>query len=78
MIDNYFGSVSNVVVDNNILRGGGFTVYSDGQFNGGTISGVKFTNNRLKKGYYGYASIVKNSPTVSGNVDDVTGNAISF
>ena len=75
MIDNYFGPISNIRVDGNRLVGGGYTVYSDGQFTGGSITGVSFTNNRLGKGYYGYASIVKNSPVWSGNVDDVTGKS---
>jgi hypothetical protein len=76
MIDNYFGSISNVMVTNNRLLGGGYTVYSDGQFNGGSITGVSFTNNRLKRGYYGYKSIQNNSPVWSGNVDDVTGQPV--
>ncbi len=53
MLSNYFGSVTNVTVDNNWLEGGGYTVYSDGQFNNGTISGVSFTNNYLVEGQYG-------------------------
>jgi hypothetical protein len=77
MIDNYFGPISNIVVDNNRLVGGGYTVYSDGQFSGGTISGVSFTNNRLGRGYWGYASIVRNTPVWTGNLDDVTGAPVS-
>ena len=61
MLSNYFGSVTNVTVDNNWLQGGGYTVYSDGQFNGGTISGVSFMNNYLVKGQYGYKGTSKNS-----------------
>ena len=68
MLSNYFGSVSNVVVDNNWLEGGGYTVYSDGQFGGGKISGVSFTNNYLVKGEYGYSSINNNSPVWEGNI----------
>lgn len=73
MIDNYFGPVSNVTVENNILIGGGYTVYSDGQFNGGSIVGVSFTNNRMGRGKWGYRSFVKNTPSWRGNVDHVTG-----
>ncbi len=76
MVDNYFGPISNVAVTGNRVIGGGYTVYSDGQFTGGTISGVSFTNNRFGKGYWGYASINRSSPVWSGNVDDVTGAAI--
>jgi hypothetical protein len=69
MLSNYFGSVSNVTVDNNWLEGGGYTVYSDGQFNGGTISGVSFTNNYLVEGQYGYSSIRNNTPVWQGNIE---------
>jgi parallel beta-helix repeat protein len=76
MLSNYFGSVSNVTVDNNRLEGGGYTVYSDGQFGGGTISGVSFTNNVLGIGRYGYASIRSNIPVWQGNIDDVSGRLV--
>jgi Ca2+-binding RTX toxin-like protein len=70
MIDNWFGPISNIKVDGNLLVGGGFTVYSDGQFDGGTIKGVEFTNNSMGKGQWGYSSFVGNSPVWTGNVMD--------
>ncbi len=73
MIDNYFGPIDGITVDNNRLVGGGYTVYSDGQFSGGPISAVTFTNNRLGKGRWGYSSFVGNKPIWRGNVDDLTG-----
>ena len=76
MIDNYFGPISNIQVENNRLVGGGITVYSDGQFNDSKISGVSFVNNRLGKGYWGYRSFVKNAPVWRGNVDDRTGRPL--
>ena len=76
MLSNYFGSVRDVTVDNNWLVGGGYTVYSDGQFGGGTISGVSFTNNVLGIGQYGYASIRSNTPVWQGNIDDVSGRLV--
>jgi hypothetical protein len=76
MIDNYFGPISNIQVENNRLVGGGYTVYSDGQFRDAPISGVAFINNRLRKGYWGYHSFVKNAPVWRGNVDDVTGRPL--
>jgi hypothetical protein len=76
MIDNYFGPVSNIVVDNNRLAGGGFTVYSDDSFNSNPISGVQFTNNRMSEGAWGYALIGRAKPVDTGNVDDTTGVVI--
>ncbi len=76
MIDNYFGPISNIRVENNRLIGGGYTVYSDGQFRTDLISGVSFINNRLQKGYWGYHSFVKNDPVWRGNVNDATGEPL--
>ena len=73
MIDNYFGPANNIVVDNNRLLGGGYTVYSDGRFDGGAITNVKYTNNRIGYGQWGYALIANNNVTWSGNIDDATG-----
>jgi hypothetical protein len=70
MIDNYWGPISNISVDNNLLVGGGFTVYSDAQFTGGPISGVSFTNNHMGTGYYGITDFNKSNPTYTGNVND--------
>lgn len=70
MIDNYFGPISNISVDNNLLSGGGYTVYTDAQFTGGSISGVSFTNNHIGAGQYGATDFNKASPTYTGNVND--------
>ncbi len=76
MIDNYFGPIANIQVDNNRLIGGGYTVYSDGQFRQDPISSVAFINNRLGKGHWGYSSFVRNRPVWRGNVDDATGQRL--
>jgi Ca2+-binding RTX toxin-like protein len=70
MIDNYFGPINNISVDNNVLVGGGYTVYADGQFSGGSISGVSFTNNHLGGGQWGDTDFNNTNPTYTGNVDD--------
>lgn len=70
MIDNYFGPISDITVDNNLLVGGGYTIYVDGQFKGGPISGVSITNNRMGKGFYGTTNFNKTSPVYTGNLDD--------
>ncbi len=76
MIDNYSGPADTIVVDGNRLLGGGYTVYSDGRFKGGPITGVRFTGNRLGRGKWGYASISVFDVVWSGNVDDKTGATI--
>jgi hypothetical protein len=70
MIDNYFGPVSNVVVDNNLLYGGGYNIYSSSQFEGGSVTGVSVTNNHMGGGYWGPTAFTGNSPVYTGNVDD--------
>jgi parallel beta-helix repeat protein len=77
MLSNYFGPVSHVRVEGNRLIGGGYTVDADGQFNEAAISSVSFLNNSMGRGYYGYASIQKNSPEWSGNIDDELGTTVN-
>jgi hypothetical protein len=76
MIDNYFGSISNINVNNNRLVGGAYTIFVDAQFGGGSIIGVKITNNRLGKGQWGYFATNRTSPALIGNVDDITGRLL--
>lgn len=83
MLDNYFGPLSNVTVNNNKLIGGGWTVYIDGRFTANcpcAITNVKYTNNRIDGGYWGHASIDtvagRDTYTWSGNVVDSTGATI--
>ena len=76
MIDNYFGPISNITVDNNLLVGGAYTIFVDGQFGGGPITDVKITNNRLGKGQFGYIANTKTSPVLIGNVDSITGQLL--
>lgn len=74
MIDNYFGSVSNVAVRNNRLLGGGYTVYVDGAFSSSRpITGVIYENNRIGGWEYGPALLRNGQYSFVGNVNDVTG-----
>jgi len=77
MIDNYWGPINDILVENNKLAGGGFTSYCDGQFDGGAITNVRYLNNRFKKGGYDYVNFNQTNPTFTGNVDDVTGAPIN-
>lgn len=78
MIDNWQGSNTNLTIDRNRLAGGGYTTYCDGNFNSNPLSGIAYTNNRIKKGIYGYKLYRGTcNPTFTGNVDDVTGKPIN-
>lgn len=70
MIDNYFGPISNIVVDNNLLAGGSFTIYSDAKFNSSPITEVIVSNNHIAPGQYGPKLFRGNSPTYMGNSYD--------
>jgi hypothetical protein len=70
MIDNEFGPISNVTVDNNLLAGGSFTIYSDAKFNSNPITGVSITNNHIASGQYGPILFRGNSPNFTGNAYD--------
>ena len=80
MIDNYFGPIDGIVVDNNKLNGGGYILYVDGSFNSQLVQNVSITNNRFGKGFWGNSVIrgaLKNV-TNTGNVADATGAAVSL
>lgn len=65
MIDNYYGPIANILVQLNWLGGGGYTVYSDGNFNNNAMTGVVFRGNTFfKKGGYGYG-LVRGSGSAS-------------
>lgn len=70
MIDNWAGAVSNIVVDNNLLVGGGYTIYVDAQFNNNPITGVVITNNRMGSGGFGIVNFNRTKPVYTGNVND--------
>ncbi|MBP1862315.1 calcium-binding protein [Rhizobium herbae] len=71
MLDNYFGGLSNITVENNRLAGGGYTVYLDGRFGGGPVddSTIKIINNQIGDGAYGDFAFFDNKPVVYGNTD---------
>lgn len=71
MLDNYFGGLSNITVENNRLVGGGYTVYLDARFDGGAVDGstIKLINNQVGKGAYGDFAIFDSKPVMYGNTD---------
>ncbi|ASY65932.1 hypothetical protein SJ05684_b49500 (plasmid) [Sinorhizobium sojae CCBAU 05684] len=78
MLDNYFSGLSNIKVDGNYLVGGGYTVYLDDRFGGGTVddASISITNNQIGGGYAGDFALYGNTPVMSGNVDVTIGKSI--
>lgn len=73
-----FGNINDVTVNNNVLRGKpSYTVYSE-ETQGFTIMGVKFTNNIMEFGGFGYANIQDNVVVWTNNRDYTTGNVITL
>jgi hypothetical protein len=79
------GSIANVLVEGNLLNGGGFALYGGAEPPAGnTISNIRLVGNRFgrkffaKGGYYGPMTAT-NDPriTVSGNAWQDTGAAVS-
>ena len=70
MMDNYFGPIKNVLVTDNLLVGGGYTIYSDGQFDGGPMTGIEITDNHVGGGYWGDLNSNSTSPIYADNVRD--------
>lgn len=71
MLNNGFSGLSNITIDGNRLVGGGYTVYLDGRFGGGTVDdgSIRITNNQIGNGYWGDFAFYDDNPVVSGNVD---------
>jgi hypothetical protein len=72
MIDNDFGPVNGVTINNNLLVGGDYTVYDDDHFNSNPSTNVSITNNHLGTGLFEYTDSNGTSPVFMGNVDDGT------
>ena len=70
MMDNASGSLANITVTNNLIEGGGFSIYDDGHFNANAITGISITNNHLGGAAYGDTDFNGTTPTYTGNVDD--------
>ncbi|MCW2319229.1 hypothetical protein M2322_004798 [Rhodoblastus acidophilus] len=77
MLDNYWGPIDNVKIDNNLLVGGGYTTYlnevAQGQPGGGKMTNVSYTNNHIGGGQFGEMDLrteLGDKPVISGNVSD--------
>jgi hypothetical protein len=81
-----FGVEANVVINDNLLAGGGYTVYGGQNAGGPQAYNIKITDNRFSTiyfpegGYYGYITAFNpNAPgnVWSGNVWDTSGRGVS-
>jgi len=81
-----FGLQANRLIDNNLVAGGGYTMYGgDGSY--GPTSNIKFTNNRFARiyypnsGYYGHIASFTATGTGNawtGNIWDDTGKPANY
>ena len=69
-LQNYFGGLNNITVNNNVLVGGDYTIYVDGSASSAPVSNVSITNNHMGAGIYGITDFMKSSPVYTGNVND--------
>lgn len=73
-LQNYFDGISNVTIKYNYLAGtSGYPIYVEGRFDNPPTTNVTITDNYIVKGYYGYYSITKASPVISGNLEILPG-----
>ena len=80
-IKNDFSALFNHNVDSNLLintpgKKTAYTVYSDARGPVGIISGVRFINNVMERGNFGYVSVDKNTVVWQNNCDYRTGQLI--
>ena len=72
-----FGAVSGVTINDNLLTGGGYTVFAETSLS--DVTDISVTNNVLGVGEYGYAyePLTGTGDTWSGNTNLLTGQVVS-
>ena len=70
MLNNEFGSLRNITIDDNYLVGGGYTIYLDGRKGGGAVddASIRITNNQIVEGHWGPFAFYDDHPVQTGNV----------
>ena len=76
-LQNYFGALNNIKVNNNVLVGGDYTVYVDGSASSAPVSNVSITNNHMGAGIFGITDFMKSSPVYTGNLNDGASVAVA-
>jgi len=69
MMNNEFGGLSNILIENNMLFGGGYTIYLDGRKGGGSVdsTSIRIVGNRIGGGLWGSFAFYDSRPVVKGN-----------
>ncbi|NMN73128.1 hypothetical protein [Rhizobium sp. 57MFTsu3.2] len=69
MMNNEFSGLSNIVIENNRLVGGGYTVYLDGRKGGGAVNAasIRIITNEIGAGHWGEFAFYDSKPVVEGN-----------
>jgi hypothetical protein len=70
MINNWAGPISNVQIVDNLLVGGGYTIYVDGRRGNHSISTVSISNNHIGPGRWGVVQFKNAAPLYTGNAND--------
>ena len=66
-LTNDFGSISNVLIENNMLLGGSYSIYTDNSHGGGPITNITIRNNVIDAYAFGPFYFKTVNPTHSGN-----------
>ena len=79
MLNNQFGGINNVTVNDNLIAGGGYTVYVDNTKSASPVDGatILITNNKMLPGLFGYFATYTSNPVISGNTNASTGSPVS-
>lgn len=87
-VANLWGPINGLVINHNKLTGADMPCRTEGWKSNSPVTGVRWTNNVIQKGHWGYWDLERTSPgvsnkasqwdvTASGNVDDATGAPIN-
>lgn len=78
MINNNEGAMTNVLVEHNLITGGAYTIFTDYRFTATPVDNIRFINNRLGSGEFGYVTFWEGvtNGVFTGNRDYVTGDTV--
>jgi hypothetical protein len=80
-IENYFGAVTDITINHNLVGGGNYSIQIDGQQSTNNMAHITVTNNFMIRGQFGYWDLNRGKAVVyqvthSGNVDYRTGTRV--